>query len=303
MSKLPKPANTLEIWRQLSCTALAPTACVTPESAHSSIWQHLARPAKLPRGMRLRPLKLTLAVLSLCLLQVRLRLICICYHSQRLCRPRKAAQTLSRYLRPSHRQTALQSDCWCMQQAAVGSLDTGEPGLCAQRHLAAHLALYRLTAQRLQGSMASAHPGHPPAQHLQPHRQQPLAQVSCSSASLCIHLQRQTRCTVRLAAFLAGPVQAPAGAASPGVHTESLTPVQQEQGDYYDYDLPAKQSWPELVGTNAQQAQGIIAKSPGIKSVQLVQVGQAVTDDYVTTRVRVYYAPSTDKVAQTPKIG
>lgn len=97
--------------------------------------------------------------------------------------------------------------------------------------------------------------------------------------------------------------EATPAAAAPAVSTQSLTPVQQEQGDYYDYDLPPVQSWPELVGTNAVTAKGVIAKSPGIKEVLLVIVGSAVTDDYVPTRVRVYYTTSTDKVAQTPKIG
>ena len=104
------------------------------------------------------------------------------------------------------------------------------------------------------------------------------------------------------AAFLAA---APEGSASPAstLSAQSLTPVQQEQGDYYDYELPSKQSWPELVGTNAQSAQKVIKASPGVKSVILVQMGEATTDDFVPTRVRVYYAPRTDKVAQTPKIG
>ena len=40
--------------------------------------------------------------------------------------------------------------------------------------------------------------------------------------------------------------------AAPGpdseVGTRSLTPVEQQQQDYYDYDLPEKQSWPEAHG-------------------------------------------------------
>ena len=85
--------------------------------------------------------------------------------------------------------------------------------------------------------------------------------------------------------------------------TQSLTPVQQEQSDYYDYELPPVQSWPQLVGTKVDEAQTIIAASPGIKQVVLVLVGQATTDDWIPTRVRIYYTKPNLTVAQTPKIG
>lgn len=98
----------------------------------------------------------------------------------------------------------------------------------------------------------------------------------------------------------------PSAAPAPGeVSTRSLSPVEQQQAgyDYYDYDLPDKQSWPELVGKPAPQAKSVIEASPGVKSVFLVQMGSATTDDYVPTRVRIYYSVQTDNVAQTPQLG
>ena len=110
-----------------------------------------------------------------------------------------------------------------------------------------------------------------------------------------------------MAASAAG---APAGTPSPSaapvpgeVGTRSLSPVEQQQADYYDYDLPEKQSWPELVGKPAPQAKSIIEAAPGVKEVFLVQMGSATTDDYVPTRVRIFFTPQTDNVAKTPLLG
>ena len=62
-----------------------------------------------------------------------------------------------------------------------------------------------------------------------------------------------------------------------------------------------KRQWPELVGTNGQEAVNIIKKDTGFSQVMTIRAGSMVTMDYRTDRVRVYV----DKrgfVTKTPTI-
>jgi beta-lactam-binding protein with PASTA domain len=57
------------------------------------------------------------------------------------------------------------------------------------------------------------------------------------------------------------------------------------------------QEWPELVGTNAEQAKAKLEAETGLH-VYLVPQGSVVTTDYRADRIRIYYDPATGLVTQ-----
>ena len=63
-----------------------------------------------------------------------------------------------------------------------------------------------------------------------------------------------------------------------------------------------KKSWPELVGMPVSEAVSIIERERPDVSVQVILYNWIVTDDYVTTRVRVFKTED-DKVYWEPRIG
>lgn len=64
-----------------------------------------------------------------------------------------------------------------------------------------------------------------------------------------------------------------------------------------------KQEWPELVGENAALAKAQLIAETHLQVI-LVPAGSAVTQDYRTNRIRIYYDPATFVVVQPrPSIG
>ncbi|KAK9833547.1 hypothetical protein WJX81_004129 [Elliptochloris bilobata] len=65
----------------------------------------------------------------------------------------------------------------------------------------------------------------------------------------------------------------------------------------------SQSSWPALVGLQAQAVHDALAAATGLH-VQLVQQGNAVTQDYNTNRIRVFFDPATGLVTQPfPRVG
>ena len=61
--------------------------------------------------------------------------------------------------------------------------------------------------------------------------------------------------------------------------------------------------WPEMVGQNALLAKAQLKAETGLEVI-LVPKGSAVTDDYNTSRIRVYYDPITfDVTTPSPSVG
>jgi hypothetical protein len=64
-----------------------------------------------------------------------------------------------------------------------------------------------------------------------------------------------------------------------------------------------KQQWPELVGTNALAAKAKLLADTALH-VLLVPQGSAVTDDYRTDRIRIFYDPLSFLVTSPmPQVG
>ena len=67
------------------------------------------------------------------------------------------------------------------------------------------------------------------------------------------------------------------------------------------FDSKNKNSWPEVVGLNKEEAKKVI-ESEFEGDVLLVQEGSIVTRDFRTNRIRIFYNTE-DIVDKAPKIG
>jgi hypothetical protein len=65
----------------------------------------------------------------------------------------------------------------------------------------------------------------------------------------------------------------------------------------------SKNSWPELLGRNIDEAVEIIKSENPNLNVTKVPPGTMLTRDYRTDRVRVYYDPSNNNVNVIPRTG
>jgi hypothetical protein len=65
----------------------------------------------------------------------------------------------------------------------------------------------------------------------------------------------------------------------------------------------SRTEWPELIGTKLQQATMHLRKAAPGKTLVPVISGSVVTMDYSSSRIRIYYHPSTMLVVSAPRVG
>eukprot|EP01018_Ginkgo_biloba_P022403 Gb_25265 [translate_table: standard] len=68
-------------------------------------------------------------------------------------------------------------------------------------------------------------------------------------------------------------------------------------------ECPGKNSWPELVGKDANYAKSVIERENPLVTAIILPEGSPTTKDFRCDRVWVFFDADTHLVVQVPKIG